>query len=166
MRGSVKDILKFFNINDLVHREFIQPGQSAAGWFYVQVLKRLCDAVQTNQCNKWQGQFMHHDNVLSHTPLVAQQFLTEENIPVIGQPPYSPNLVLSDFWLFPTLKMGLKGTRFATVEDIKSNAMARLRRIPKESSIGASNNGRINGAREREREWGGGCKGPTLKVIR
>jgi len=25
----------------------------------------------------------------------------------------------SEFWLFPTLKMGLKGTRFATMEDIK-----------------------------------------------
>ena len=36
------------------------------------------------------------------------------------------------FRLFPTLKMDLKGTRFATMEDIKSNATAALRRIPKE----------------------------------
>jgi hypothetical protein len=32
---------------------------------------------------------------------------------------FCPDLALSDFWLFPTLKMGLKGTRFATMEDIK-----------------------------------------------
>jgi len=33
----------------------------------------------------------------------------------------------------PTLKMGFKGTRFATVEDIKSNGTAELRKIPKEA---------------------------------
>jgi hypothetical protein len=36
-------------------------------------------------------------------------------------------------WLFPTLKMGLKGTRYATMEDIKSNATAKLRKIRKET---------------------------------
>jgi hypothetical protein len=46
---------------------------------------------------------------------------------------YSPDLAPSDFWLFHTLKMGLKGTRFATMEDIKSNVTAELRRIPKEA---------------------------------
>jgi hypothetical protein len=40
-------------------------------------------------------------------------------IPIITQPPYSLDLAPSDFWLFPTLKMGLKGTRFATMEGIK-----------------------------------------------
>jgi hypothetical protein len=42
-----------------------------------------------------------------------KQFLAEKSIPVITQPPYSPDLAPSDFWLFPSLKMGLKGTRFA-----------------------------------------------------
>jgi len=63
----------------------------------------------------------------------VQQFLAEKSIPVITQPPYSPDLAPSNFWLFPTLKMGLKGTRFATMEDIKSNATAKLGRIPKEA---------------------------------
>jgi hypothetical protein len=49
--------------------------------------------------------------------VVVQQFLAEKSIPVITQPPYSPDLAPGDFWLFPTLKMGLKGTRFATMED-------------------------------------------------
>jgi hypothetical protein len=46
-------------------------------------------------------------NVPSHTSLVVQQFLADKSIPVITQPPYSPDLALSDFWLLPTLKMGL-----------------------------------------------------------
>jgi hypothetical protein len=69
----------------------------------------------------------------SHTSLVVQQFLAERNIHVITQPPYSPDLAASDFWLFPTLKMGLKGTRFTTTEDIKLNTTAELRKLPKEA---------------------------------
>jgi hypothetical protein len=56
-----------------------------------------------------------------------------KNIPVIRQTLYSTGLAPSDFWLFPTLKMGLKGMRFATMEDIKSNVMAKHRKIPKEA---------------------------------
>jgi hypothetical protein len=66
-----------------------------------------------------QGQWsVHHDNAPSHTLLVVQQFLSSSC--------YSPDLALSDFWLFPTLKMGLKGTRLATMEDIRSIATAEL----------------------------------------
>jgi hypothetical protein len=63
----------------------------------------------------------------------VQQFLAKKIIPVITQPLYSPDLAPSDFWLFPTLKMGLKGTRFTTMEDIKLNVTAELRKIPKEA---------------------------------
>jgi len=63
----------------------------------------------------------------------VQQFLAEKIILVSTQPPYSPDLAPSDFWLFPTLKMGLKGARFATMEDIKSNATVELQKIPKEA---------------------------------
>ena len=101
--------------------------------------------------------FLHHDNAPSHTSLVVPQFLAEK---VITQPPYSPYLAPSDFWLLPALKIGLKGTRFATMEDIKSNARPNSGRFQKKPSAGASNNGRIDGASVCAR------KGPTWKVIR
>jgi hypothetical protein len=47
------------------------------------------------------------------------------------QPPYSPNLAPCDFWLFSKLKMGLRGRRFATVDDIKENAEVGLHAIKK-----------------------------------
>jgi len=75
-------------------------------------------------------------------------------------PPYSPDLAPSDFWLFPTLKMGLKGTRFATMEDIRSNATAELRKIPKEA---------FRWCFQQWQDRWSKCmcmsKGPTLKVI-
>jgi transposase len=75
--------------------------------------------------NVWLG-------ALSHTSLVVQQFLAEKSIAVITQPPYYPDLAPSDFWLFPTLKVGLKGAHFATTEDNGRNKTAELQKIPKE----------------------------------
>jgi transposase len=69
------------------------------------------------------------DNAPSHMTMAVQRFLAKNNIPIVPHPPYSPDLAPSDFLLFPTLKMGLRGRRFATVEDIKENAAARLRAI-------------------------------------
>jgi hypothetical protein len=38
-----------------------------------------------------------------------------------------------DFWLFPKLKMPLKGTQFESREDIMQNATAQLITIPKDA---------------------------------
>jgi hypothetical protein len=80
----------FCDINGLVYHELALPGESVAGHFCVQAVHRLCSAVRSKQCDNWQGQwFLHHDKSIS-----------------------------SDFWLFPALKMGPKGTCLATTEDI------------------------------------------------
>jgi hypothetical protein len=124
---------KFFDVDSLVHNEFILHGQSVTGNFFVQVFHRLRDAVRRKLRDKWRGQwFPHHDNAPSHTSLVVQQFLADKDIPIITQHPYSLDPAPSDFWLLPTLKMGLKGTHFATM-DSKSNVMGELLRIPQEA---------------------------------
>jgi hypothetical protein len=60
----------------------------------------------------------------------VQQFRAETNILVITQQPHSPNLAPGDLPLFANLKMGLKGTRSATMEDIESKAITEFRMIP------------------------------------
>lgn len=52
----------------------------------------------------------HHHNALSN------------NIPVALQPPYSHDLSLCDFFLFPRLKNHLKGRNFGTLENIQTAA--------------------------------------------
>jgi hypothetical protein len=63
--------------------------------------------------------------------MAVQQILAMNNILIVPHLPDSPDLTQSDFWLFPTLKMGLQGRCFATVEDIKENADVRLCAIKK-----------------------------------
>ena len=49
---------------------------------------------------------------------------------IIKQPPYSPNMAPADFFLFPKLKLLLRGTRFQSIEDIKENSWGELKSIP------------------------------------
>jgi len=98
-------------------------------------------------------------NAPNHTSLVVQQFLTEKSIPVITQPPYSPDLAPSDFLTVPYSENGPQGAAF------RNHGRHRMRRpnsrrLQKKPSAGASNNGRIDGASVCAR------KGSTLKVIR
>jgi hypothetical protein len=42
----------------------------------------------------------------------------KHKIPVIPHPPYSPDLAPCDFFLFPKIKLKLKGSRFDTIDEI------------------------------------------------
>jgi len=46
----------------------------------------------------------------------------KNNIPVTEHPPYSPDLASCDFFLFPKIKSALKGTRFESVDAVKTKA--------------------------------------------
>ena len=63
---------------------------------------------------------MHH---------VSHSFLVKHPITQVTQPPYSPDLVPCNFWLFPKLKSPLKGKRFQTISEIQENTMGQLMAI-------------------------------------
>ena len=51
--------------------------------------------------------------------LVAREFLGRNNMVILSHPPYSLDLASCDFFLFPKMKIQLKGRRFDTVEEIQ-----------------------------------------------
>ena len=57
----------------------------------------------------WQ---LRRNNAPAHSAHVIKDFLAKNNTALVRQPPYSPDLALCDFWLFPKLKTMLKGRRF------------------------------------------------------
>jgi hypothetical protein len=63
---------------------------------------------------------LHHDNAPSHTSVLTQQFLVKKKIPVIPHPTYSPDLAPCDCFLFPKMKLKLKGRRFDTIVEIQA----------------------------------------------
>jgi len=77
--------------------------------------------------DKW---IPHHDSDPAHEVLRVCEFLAMNPITKMDHPPYSPDLVHCDFWLFPKLKNGLKGQRFADLSDIQCNVKTLLWGIP------------------------------------
>jgi transposase len=58
--------------------------------------------------------------------------LAEKIIPVVPQPPYSPDLSPCDFFLFSRLKNYLKGRHLGTLDNIQKNVTDELKGIPAE----------------------------------
>ena len=73
---------------------------------------------------------MHHDNAPSHTALVLRDHFAKNSTHIVPQPPYSPDLALCDFWLFPKLKRPLRRHRFDTIEVIQAESKKALKAIP------------------------------------
>ena len=64
---------------------------------------------------------------------LCNEFLAEKNIPVVPQPPYSPDLSPCDFFLFSRLKNHLKGRHFGTLDNIQKSVIDELKGIPAEA---------------------------------
>ncbi|PNF22264.1 RING-box protein 1A [Cryptotermes secundus] len=59
-----------------------------------------------------------HNNAPSHKSKIVCDFLARKGITVLDHPPYSPDLAPADFWLFPKVKLAMKGDCHDTIQDI------------------------------------------------
>ncbi|XP_036361061.1 histone-lysine N-methyltransferase SETMAR-like [Octopus sinensis] len=65
---------------------------------------------------------LHDDNTLCHLALLTPEFLAKNNKASLPQKPYSPDFVPEDLCFFPKMEIQLKGRRFKTVVEIKSDS--------------------------------------------
>ncbi|KOC58697.1 hypothetical protein WH47_07089 [Habropoda laboriosa] len=61
----------------------------------------------------------------------VREFLAKKQIIVLAHPPYSPDLAFCDYFLFPKLKIPMKGTRYDDIPIIQSAVTRILKAIPK-----------------------------------
>jgi len=59
-----------------------------------------------------------HDDIPAHQALATQKKLTDLSFQCLHHPPYSPDLALSDYHLFPGLKKQLKGRHFSSNAEV------------------------------------------------
>ena len=130
-------LVVFFDWHGVIHYEFIPRGQTVNNEFYVAVLKLLREAVRRKRPQLWMNQswVLHHNNAPAHSFLV-RNILVKNEVTVVPQPPYSPDLAPADFFLFPKLKSTLKGHHFDAFDEIQKNSTKELfvhhseRRVP------------------------------------
>jgi hypothetical protein len=113
-------LIPFFDIDSLVHHEFIPHGLSVTGHFYVQVLQKLLNAVRTKQRDILQiaccAAIPCRGKHSCHHPTSVLSGSSPERLLAV---PYSEN--------------GSQGDMFHNHGGHKSNVMAKLWKIPKEA---------------------------------
>ncbi|GFU10947.1 mariner Mos1 transposase [Trichonephila clavipes] len=126
-------LIVFFDADRIVHYEYSPQGQTVNKEFYLDVMRRLREAVRRKRLVLWADSrwMLHHDGAPVHTANLQQQFLTKHGTIQVAHPPYSPDMSPPDFFLFPKIKNTLKGHRFQDIKTMKQNLTQQLQAIPK-----------------------------------
>ncbi|CAH1991457.1 unnamed protein product [Acanthoscelides obtectus] len=86
-----------------------------ADWYTTICLPKVI--TELRKINPERRIILHQDNASSHTAQKIRQYLTEENVELLDNPPYSPDLSPKDFFTFPKIKNRLRGQRFQSPEE-------------------------------------------------
>ena len=123
----------FFESQGVVHKEFVPEGKTINAEFYKGVMDRLLKRIQRVRTAVFCSRdfFLLHDNGPAHKAASVCQFLAPKKL--------NPSLlpVLSTFisarlFLFPKLKMKLKGRYFTDVAEIQEAVADELKTFQKE----------------------------------
>ncbi len=130
----------FFNTRGncgIIHREFVPPLLMVNAVFSKGVMERLLARIcrihrirpHFRESGDW---FLLHDNVLlPHSSILVIQYLAKRKVVCIDHSPCLPDLTLPDYFLFPKLRIPMKGHCFSSVEEIQTRGTV-LKTIPKE----------------------------------
>ena len=101
MKSIVKTMLiAFFDVDGLVHHEYVPRGQTVNKEFYKRILQSLREAVRRRRPENWRSSncILHHENAPAHRAVTTNEFLAKHNIPSLQHPPYSPDLAPYDIF--------------------------------------------------------------------
>ncbi|GFW84818.1 uncharacterized protein TNCV_681061 [Trichonephila clavipes] len=121
-------LIVFFDAVGIAHHEYALQGQTVNKEFYLDVMRRLREAVRRKRPVMWASSrwMLHHDEAPAHTANLMQQFLIKHVAIRVARPPYSTDMLSPDFFLFPKIKNTLKGHRIQDTETIKQNSTQQL----------------------------------------
>ena len=96
VRSNAKVMLTgFFDSHGIVHHKYAPEGQTINKEYYLQVLRRLREAVQRKWPDMWAAKNffqLHHDNAPAHSAHVIHAFLAKNSMSLVRQAPYSTDL--------------------------------------------------------------------------
>jgi len=124
----------FFHWQGVIHKEFVQGGETINVVYYKGVLERFRNRirrVRPGMCESGNW-FLLHDNVPSHNATIVKQFLAQRKVTVLDHPPCSPDLAPADYFLFPKVKSHIKGRIFDSISDIQKAVTITLNTIAKD----------------------------------
>jgi len=122
-------VITFFSVKGIVYFKFISQGEIVNWVYYVEILKWLLEAACRKRPKLRPSDWILCHDIPGHKIFSFKHFLAQKSIIEMEHPPFSPDLALNYFWLFPEIKSTLKGQRFQDIEDIKKKVMMALKVI-------------------------------------
>ncbi len=115
-------VVIFWDSRGVIFRQFVPAGQGVTKEVYLQMMRDLREAIRRrHQCfwarlNFW----LHHDGAPAHQSDIVVNFLQATGTNILPHPPYSPDLVPSDFFLFARLKKNMCGLTFNNMDKLRA----------------------------------------------
>jgi len=103
----------FWQQDGILLIDYLPKDQTVNAEYYSSLLVQFKDTLKEKCCGKVTKEVLFlHDKALAHWVLATQKKLACLGFQCLDNPPYSPNLALSDYYLFPGLKKQFKVTIF------------------------------------------------------
>ena len=101
------------------------------GDYYSGVLReQLRRAIRDKRPELYRSGFiLHQDKATVHVSHVVKQTMSDLKIEPLQYPPYSPDLAICDFFLFPTVKDHLRGRKLVSGEELGTAITEALRTV-------------------------------------
>ena len=113
-KSTGKFLASIFWDQDGILIDYLPKGQNINAEYYSSLVVQLKDILNEKGRGKFtKGVLFLHDNAPAHRALVTQKKLAYLGFQCPDHPPYSPDLALSEYHLFPGLKI-LKGRHFSS----------------------------------------------------
>jgi hypothetical protein len=97
--------------------DYLEQGRTLNGTYYTDELTRLRQEIaRKRRAKPVQTILLLHDNAPANTSRVAMAASTNCGFEILPHLPYSPDLALSDFYLFPRLKTRRFGSNEGAIE--------------------------------------------------
>ncbi len=132
-RGEKKSMFTiFFDQRGPILSEFKEQNDTVTSKTYIEVMQTLCERLRRKRPDLWRDQsfIIHHDNASPHTATPTADFLASHNTKLLPHPPYSPDLVPADYFLFGRLKSEICGHRHQLIQDMQTAVFHTLKSIP------------------------------------
>ena len=117
----------FRDQDGILHIDYLPKGQTIYAEYYSSLLVQLKGILKGKHRGKaTKGVLFLDDNAPAHRALATQKKLAYLGFQCLDHPSYSPDLVPSDYHVFPRLRRHLKGRRFSSDAEVIAAGETRL----------------------------------------
>jgi len=105
----------FWDAEGILFIDYLEKGKTITREYYSSLLTRLDEKIREKRPGLQKKKIIfHQDNAPAHKSVLAMGKSRDLHYEMLEHPPCSPDLVPSDFCLFPKLKLFLAGQRFSS----------------------------------------------------